>query len=387
MKLAYVVPRYGVEVIGGAEYGARMLAERLVSLRGWDVEVFTSCSLDATTWADVLPEGTSDLHGVRVNRFRSEAGRAPDFDKLSKRVLRNPRWASPREQSAWIDAQGPKSPALVDAAAASDAQLVAFYPYLFYPTVRGVPAVGKRAVMHPAAHDELPLRLPIMRPVFHRVQGLVFQTESERRLVEWLFRTAAVPQVVVGLGLEEHPGDPSVVLDEPYLVCVGRVDDAKGTGFLARFFAAYKERRPGPLKLVLVGPVIDRPVDHPDVVVTGPVDETTKWGLLRGATAYVSPSGFEAFSIALMEGWTAGLPVIVNERCGATREHVARSGGGLWFDSYASFELVLDRLLGDEPMRRQLAGAGQSYVEANFTWPAVIDRYAGFLEGLLNRRG
>ena len=29
MKLAFVTPRYGLEVIGGAETAARMLAERL----------------------------------------------------------------------------------------------------------------------------------------------------------------------------------------------------------------------------------------------------------------------------------------------------------------------------------------------------------------------
>ena len=29
MKVAYVTPRYGTEVVGGAEHAARMLAERL----------------------------------------------------------------------------------------------------------------------------------------------------------------------------------------------------------------------------------------------------------------------------------------------------------------------------------------------------------------------
>ena len=41
-EAAFVTPRYGIEVIGGAETGARMLAERLAFVPGWEVEVMTS---------------------------------------------------------------------------------------------------------------------------------------------------------------------------------------------------------------------------------------------------------------------------------------------------------------------------------------------------------
>ena len=64
MKVAFVVPRYGPDIRGGAEVGARMLAERLVADRGYEVEVLTTCALDAITWRDELPEGTSVERGV-----------------------------------------------------------------------------------------------------------------------------------------------------------------------------------------------------------------------------------------------------------------------------------------------------------------------------------
>ena len=38
MKLAFVTPRYGSDVFGGAEMGARMLAEHLAALDGWSVD-------------------------------------------------------------------------------------------------------------------------------------------------------------------------------------------------------------------------------------------------------------------------------------------------------------------------------------------------------------
>ncbi|MGI8683737.1 MAG: glycosyltransferase family 4 protein [Acidimicrobiales bacterium] len=387
MKVAYVVPRYGTEVLGGAEYGARMLAERLVGMLGWDVEVLTTCALDARTWADEYPAGEVDVNGVRVCRFRSVAGRDPGFEAFSAGVLRSPESAAPADEQRWIDLQGPVNPDVIAAAAGGDADVVVFYPYLYHPTVRGVAAVGKRSVLHPAAHDEPPLRLPLFRDVFAAAGGLVFQTFGERRLAERLFPVATTPQIVMGLGVEPAAGDPAAARavtglgeDEPFLLCLGRVDDGKGTGLLARFFAVYKDRRPGPLKLVLAGPVADPPPAHPDIAVAGPVDEAAKWGLLRRAQALVSPSPLEAFSIVLIEAWTAGIPVLVNAGCLATTEHVRRSAGGLAFGGYAQFEVAVERLAGDIALRSGLAGRGGAYVERNFTWPVIIDRYRGFLE-------
>ena len=383
MRIAYVVPRYGLEVVGGAEYGARMLAERLVSMLGWDVEVLTTCALDARTWANEYPAGDETVNGVCVRRFASTAGRHPDFEAFSGTVLPRPEAASPETCDRWIEMQGPVCPDVVGAVRDTDAELVVFYPYLYYPTVHGVAAAGARAVMHPAAHDEAPLRLPVFREVFAATRAFVFQTYGERRLAEHLFPIGHRPQIVMGLGVEEGSA-PATERDRPFLLCLGRVDDGKGAGMLARYFAEYKARRPGPLSLVFAGPVLQRPPAHPDIEVLGAVDDDVKWGLLRGATALVSPSYFEAFSIVLMEAWTAGVPVLVNGHCVATREHCERSGGGLWFEGYADFEAAVDRLAGDEDVRRGLAAAGSDYVEANFRWPSIIERYRRFLEALLS---
>jgi glycosyltransferase involved in cell wall biosynthesis len=391
VKVAFVVPRYGTEVLGGAEYGARMLAERLVSHLGWQVEALTTCAADSRTWADEYPPGDADLNGVRVRRFRSAAGRAAGFDSFSARVLPAPENASPADQRRWIDLQGPVAPDLVAAAADGGADVVVFYPYLYWPTVRGVPAVGRRAVMHPAAHDEAPLRLPLFRDVFAGVGGLVFQTYGERRLVEERFPVAATPQVVMGLGVEPGAGTPEAARralglgDEPYLLCLGRVDDGKGTGVLARFFAALKARRPEPLKLVLAGPVVHPVAPHPDILAAGPVPEEVKWGALRGAVALVSPSPFEAFSIVVVEAWTAGIPVLVNGFCAATAEHVARSGGGLAFTGYGQFEVAVSRLVADAGLAAQLARRGAAHAERHFAWPSIMQRYGGFLERAAER--
>ena len=393
LKVAYVVPRYGVEVLGGAELGARMLAEHLVEHIGCSVEVFTTCAREMSTWADEYPAGSVDVNGVTVHRFGVAAGRDPGFDRLSDQVLGRPAEVSPADGEHWIDMQGPVCPAALDAAEASAAGVVVFYPYLYWPTVHGVRRLGERAVLHPATHDEPPTRLPLFQEVYSRPGGLVFQTHGERRLTERLFPgSARRPQAVVGLGVEESDGDPAAAAgalglgDRPYLLCLGRVDDGKGALLLARYFAAYKLRRPGPLALVFAGPVIDRPADHPDIVVAGAVDEDVKWGALRGATALVSASPNESFSLALLEGWAAGVPALVNGACEATATHARRSGGGMWFTGYGTFEGAVDRLVGDGKLRSAMAEAGRQYVDRLYRWPRLIGRYADFLTSVAARR-
>ncbi len=392
MKIAFVVPRFGPAIIGGAETGARMLAQRLVSQLGWSVEVFTTCAHDLLTWRDEDPPGDSHDQGVVVHRYRSLAGRQTGFYTLSDRALAIPQGVSDADAQRWVDLQGPVCPELVEAAVASPADLVVFYPYLYYPTVRAIGAVSERAVLHPAAHDEPALRLAAYRSTFASAAGLVFHTLSERHLVQRHFPVAGRHQAIIGLGLDERSGDTPADEDaraaadvlhlggRPYLCCLGRVDDRKGSTLLATFFAAYKQRRPGPLALAMVGPITALPPAHPDLVVTGPVADATKWAILRGATALVSPSPHESFSLVLMEAWSEKKPVLVNAVCPPTVEHCAASGGGLWFGGYPAFEGAVDRLVGDAELRRELGERGRRYVDANYRWPVIIERYASFLE-------
>ncbi|HET9732493.1 MAG TPA: glycosyltransferase family 4 protein [Acidimicrobiales bacterium] len=390
MRLDFVVPRYGLEVTGGAEYAARMLAERLVSSAGWQVEVITTTAVDAMTWEHHYPAATVDINGVTVHRIRAEAGRDPGFHPYSGRLLTAAGEASMEEADRWIDLQGPLCPGVVEAATSSDAEVVAFYPYLYYPTVRGVPRLGPRSVLHAAAHDEAPIRLPVFPPVFAAAGGLVFHTFGERRLVQHLFGGAEKPQIVLGLGVEPRPGDAGAaqavgVGDRPYLCCVGRVDEWKGAVALARAFAAYKDRHPGPLTLVYAGQVVESLPERADIVVAGPVDEDVKWGLLAGSLALVSPSAYESFSLVVLEAWAAGVPVLVNRRCEATMEHCRRSGGGLAFGGAVELEAALDRLTGDAPLRALLAGRGRRYVDEHFAWPVLVDRYCRFAQKVAAR--
>ncbi|MGA8724070.1 MAG: glycosyltransferase family 4 protein [Acidimicrobiales bacterium] len=386
MKLTFVLPRYGPAIVGGAETAARLLAEHLAVRDGWDVEVLTSCAEDFVTWADVYPAGEERIGGVSVVRFPSRSGRDPSFHPFSASLLASPADATLGDTERWIDLQGPVLPELVDAAVSSDVDALVFYPYLYYPTVRVIDRVKRPTILHPAAHDEPALRLPVFPRVFAAADGLVFQTEAERELVQGLFPVASHRQLLLGLGVDD-PDRRDVIVraparadDPPYLLCLGRVEPKKGTSLLVSLFARYKERRAGPLRLVVAGPVVDAPDEHPDVDLIGPVSDDEKWGLLEGAVGLVAPSPWEAFSLVVAEAWSARTPVMVNALCAATVEHCRRSGGGVLFGDYSEFEVGVDLLSSDPDARRSLGGRGRAYVDRRFRWPQVIDRYAAFVE-------
>ena len=391
MKVAFVTPRYGLEVMGGAESAARQLAEHLVADCGWEVDVFSTCALDHLTWDNVLPPGDSVLNGVTVHRFVSTSGRVPAFYELDARLRTAPAEASLEQSRRWLELNGPVTPDLVEAVRHSDAEVLAFYPYLYYPTVMGMEVARAPGVLHPAAHDEPALYFKVFGETFARADAICYHTSAERRLVQRLHRVAQIPQIVLGLGVSSvveggRPGGEILGIgDRPYVVSVGRVDDHKGSSMLAAFFRTYKQRHPGPLALALVGPVAASIPDDDDVVLTGSVSEADKWDIVRDATVSISPSALESFSLVVLEAWEQSVPVVVNATCDPTREHCERSGGGLWFGSYREFEAVLERLESDAELRKVLGARGHAYVDRYFQWPQLIRRYAGFLTAVRRR--
>ena len=70
MKLAVVTPRYGVEVPGGAETAARLLATRLATRPGLHGRGAHHVRARRGDVGRSLPErATTEIDGVRVHRF------------------------------------------------------------------------------------------------------------------------------------------------------------------------------------------------------------------------------------------------------------------------------------------------------------------------------
>lgn len=399
MRVLYVVQRYGLEVAGGAELHCRQFATRMAQ-RGHVVEVVTTCAQSYVDWANEYPSGTAELEGVRVHRLPTARQRDPvSFGRLNDRVPWGPRPIALHVQRAWMHAQGPYVPALVPwltaRARAGTHDVVVFFTYLYWTTWAGLPAVAGKVptALHPTAHDEPSLSLSLFDATFRLPDALAFSTEEEGALVRRRFRVDP-PSAVLGIGFDLDVGGDADGFrrshglgDAPYLVVVGRVDAAKGADELFDFFMAYKQRHPAPLKLVVVGEPVQAPPDHPDVVVTGFVDEATKRGAVQGATLLVQPSYFESFSMVLAEGWLQRRPAVVQGHCDTLAGHAHRSGGAIAYHGYAEFEAAVELVTGDEGLARSLGEAGRRYICANYTWDVVLQRYEELLERIMSPAG
>src|SRR5207244_8848191 len=111
VKLAFIVQRYGTEVLGGSEHLCRLVAERLCVQH--EVDVLTTCARDYITWNNVYPEGSDRIRGVTVRRFANAQTRdLAAFNQYSEWIYSHPH--SRTDELEWLKQQGPWCPSLVE---------------------------------------------------------------------------------------------------------------------------------------------------------------------------------------------------------------------------------------------------------------------------------
>ena len=180
MKLAVVVQRYGADISGGAELHARYVAEMLA--RRHRVEVLTTCAHDYVTWKAHYAEGTETVNGVPVRRFPVARERDPqDFGQRSTQVFE--RRHSVADEIAWLDSEGPTSPALIDyiGQQADAFDFFLFFSYRYYHAWHGVRRVPHKAILVPTAERDAALGLSIFAPVFRAARGADVQLAGRAR--------------------------------------------------------------------------------------------------------------------------------------------------------------------------------------------------------------
>jgi glycosyltransferase involved in cell wall biosynthesis len=389
LRLAFVVPRYGADVVGGAETLVRGLAEHLAQ-HGTAVEVLTTCARDHLSWKNVLPSGTTREAGVTVRRFPVRRRDTRRHGWLQQRILRGSR-LGPKEEARWAQ-ESVGSTELFDHLARrhGDYDLVCFAPYLFGTTLLGVPLVPGRAVLIPCLHDEPFAHLGVVRETFQACRGFIFNSPPEAALADKLFGIGERPAGVVGLGFDPvAPADAEAFrrrhgLEGPLLVYLGRKETGKNVPLLIQYALRYRAVRRSDLTLVLAGDgPVTAPAGAPGVRDLGYLDAAAKAAAYAAATIVCQPSVNESFSIVLMEAWLAGTPVLVHARCPVTTHHVVHARGGLAFEDFYEFAEALDLLLGDPRSRDQLGRQGRAYVETVYSWRAVTARLRETLERLV----
>ncbi|MGE0447857.1 MAG: glycosyltransferase family 4 protein [Vicinamibacterales bacterium] len=387
MKLLVVVQRYGAGISGGAELHARHLAGCLA--RFADVRVLTTCAENYVTWANALPAGEDRVDGIPVERVPVAREReVAEFGRRSRRVFDQTH--SVADELAWMDTQGPTSPALVERVRtlSGTSDFVLFFCARYYQSFHGCRAVPQKAVLVPTAEREPSMGLSIVGQVFRGVRAVMYNSPEERAMIEDLTGNAAVPGTVVGVGVDvDRLGDAARFraargIDGPYLLYVGRIDRNKGCEELFGHFLRFARAAPDPPTLVLLGSAVVPVPDHPRVRHLGFVSDAEKLDALAGAAALVMPSPFESLSMVVLEAWTQGRPVLVNGHCEVLVGQCLRANGGLYYRSGAEFAAALQLLLDDGPLAARLGRNGRAYCGREYAWPVVERKYRTMLDTL-----
>lgn len=394
---AFVVPRFGENIAGGAETLVGALASKLAA-RGDHVEIFTTCAKDNRTWQNEFPPGDAVEFGLPVTRFPVDE-RNLDLWVRHQIRLNDGIPLTLEEQLEWME-NSVSSKALYAHLRTQSARFEAYFfaPYLFGTTFWGSLVCPEKSFLIPCLHDEQNAYVDVIASMFRQVRGAVFNAVPEGELACRLYGN--IEGGAVGMGFEPYPEAEvkglSAYFKEhfSYLLYLGRKETGKNAQVLIDYFIKAKEQVPelAQLKLVIAGggsfSDLLRPAaaKRPDIIDLHHVSELDKRRLITNALVLCQPSKNESFSIVLMEAWLLNCPVLVHAGCPVTKYHVMESGGGLFFGSQSDFTAVIAELSRNAVLRKDLAEAGLAYVKENYNWDAVLQRFDKVMEGFAPRK-
>jgi glycosyltransferase involved in cell wall biosynthesis len=403
VKIAFIVQRYGTEILGGSEYHCRLIAERLADSH--QVEVLTSCARDYITWQNEYQEGTDRVRGVTVRRFPVTQTRDLEtFNQFSERLFTSNHGR--QDEMEWLKRQGPWMPALTEYLERNHQHydILVFFTYLYAPTVMGIRVAPSKSLLVPTAHDEPAIRLGIYRDVFSAAAGIVWNTEVERRFVSSQFQLRALVEDVVGCGVDLPEGEAIEPEDRenvapssrevlaPHLegpanafrrrhrihgqfaLYGGRIDRGKGCEELLEYFQTYLAEG-GDATLALMGTKLMPLPDDPRVRFAGMLPDAERLHALEAASVVVVPSPYESLSLLALEAFAVGTPVLANGRSEVLVEHCRQSHAGLYYEDRWEFAEAMKLLMHDGALREALGRNGKAYVNRNYKWTTILSKY------------
>ncbi len=381
MKIAVVIQRFGEDIVGGSEYYALRLLEKLSNYH--DITVYTTKAKNYTTWKNEYSESFSSIGKIKVKRFDTVSERNMDeFNKFSDKFF-SKKQRSTKDEEEWIIKQGPYSPKLLSAIEKESEfyDTFIFFTYLYYPTVFGIKLVKKPKILISTAHDELPLYLEIMKDVFYTPEAILFLTEEEKELISKVFpqKGSQIRKVIGSIGIEKpEKFNEKIFLKKflpllPYAIYLGRIDEGKGVDYLVKNFLKFSRKRY--IQLVLAGKLNMKIPSDFRIKNVGFLSEEEKWSALLNAIFYIHPSMYESLSITVLEAMAVGTPVIVNGNSPVLLGHVKKSNGGLYYtNTYELFE-TMNLLMENDELRKKLGENGKLYIKNNYSWELVLKKF------------
>ena len=388
MKVAVVVQRYGADINGGAEQHARYVAEHLA--KHVQVEVLTTCAhRDYVSWKNELPEGREMVNGIAVHRFPVAVERDPlEFAKWSDKVFTQPH--SLRDELAWLESEGPTSPALVAHITAHEADydFFIFFSFRYHHSFHGCRAVPGKAILVPTAERDNALGLGLYPPIFRGVRAFMYNSFEERALIQTVSKNESVPGVVVGIGSEiperSNGGRfrQKFEMRDRFAIYVGRIDENKGCGELFEFFEHYSATLADGMHLVLIGTAHIPIPKHQRIHHLGFLEDQDKYDAMAAAELLIMPSYLESLSMVALEAWAMGKPVLANAKCDVLQGQCLRSNAGLFYENYSEFAETMRAIDTTPSLQAALGRNGRAFFDKYYAWPVIEKKYVDMLQQL-----
>lgn len=397
-SIAIVTPWFGRDLKGGAEQLAWQLSTRLAA-RGHKIEVLTTCCRSfLDDWGtNHLNSGKSFEKGVIIRRFKVRKRHKWRFSDVNEQMLA----ADPRQFKIGAAPFSPdfsftfvreniNSQGLLRYLKShiNKYQLFIFIPYLYGPTLIGLPLVAEKAFLLPCLHNEVYAYLPEVARIFQRANKILYNSEGEAHLAAFLYGPGTIlKSTVMGVGIEADQMDTGHSMDQcrlsrvseaRFVLYLGRRDPTKNVDLLVRAYARFKDHDPSStLNLVLAGPGERRyDISVSGVIDLGLVSEAEKRALLVNCLALFQPSKNESFSRVVMESWFHGRPVVAHRECLAIAMVVKSAKGGWLAQTEEEWAHMFSFI--DNMSRKALEDAGskgRAYAKDHALWDKVIDRY------------
>lgn len=384
MRVAFVVQRYGTEVVGGAELHCRWIAEHVAARH--EVEVLTTTAIDYLSWQNVLPAGESRVGGVVVRRFPvARERRVETFDPVANKVCFFEH--TDEEERRWLEEHGPVCPQLVEYLREHQERFdaIVFFSYRYWTTFFGLQVAPHKSLLVPTAEHDRVLYLRLFRSFFRLPAAIVFNTPEERELIERVTGCTGLPGEVVGTGIERPPlvpvdeVAPRLDLLGDYFVYVGRIEPEKGCAVMIDHFLRWQRETRSTATLALFGRSTMSFSENAHVRLMGVVPDGEKLAAIARSRALIMPSRHESLSMVVLEAWMMGRPVLVNGDCEVLRGQVLRANGGLYYRRYEEFAAAADLLAGDAGLAATLGAQGRAYFQAHYAWERVMEKYERLL--------
>ena len=367
-----------------------------LALRGHQVTVYTTRSLEYRTWHNELPR-REVLNGVDVHRFDSIRRRGYTWKVLDYGYINYRKRKAVRYHPFIMFGSGPIAPGLFLRLLAHGRRFDVIqvntlpYAHVWY-TALAAKWIGVPYVVTPFLHTA---QADIFDVEWYNVamrdaDRVIVMTGTERDYL--LQRFVSLERIIMGgVGIKPEEIMPETqgnwraqlgIPDDAFAILfIGRRAAYKGLDVLLEAFSQLRQSCPDAL-LVLAGPstpdweaLWPKYEGLPGILDLGKISDQDKGRLLDACDVLVLPSTGESFGIVFVEAWVLNKPVI-GARSGALSDMVIDGADGFLFEPGNVGELAgkLNALYMDPELRRRMGLRGHEKAMNKYTVESVTDQ-------------